>query len=62
MLSIQQKDGWITRLQEELETTRAELLAAQRESSQFKESAASSDTMRFENQRLQGELQQIQTS
>jgi signal transduction histidine kinase len=61
ILSIQQKDGWITRLQEELETTRAELLAAQRESSQFKESAASSDTMRFENQRLQGELQQIQT-
>jgi signal transduction histidine kinase len=61
MLSIQQKDGWITRLQEELETTRAELLAAQRDSSQFRESAAAADGLRFENQRLQDELQQIQT-
>jgi signal transduction histidine kinase len=61
MQSIQQKDGWITRLQEELETARSELLAAQRESSQFKESASTADSLRFENQRLQDELRQIQT-
>jgi len=61
MQSIQQKDGWITRLQEELEAARSELLAAQRESSQFKEAAASADGLRFENQRLEDELRQIQT-
>jgi|GEM_PF-6334688 len=61
MLAIQQKDGWINRLQEELETTRAELLAAQREAAQFKESAAAAETMRVENRHLQDEMRQIQT-
>jgi signal transduction histidine kinase len=61
MLAVQQKDGWIARLQEELETTRSELLAAQREAAQFKESAAASDAARDENRRLKEELQQIQT-
>ncbi|MBN2084226.1 MAG: hypothetical protein JW748_03310 [Anaerolineales bacterium] len=61
MLAIQQKDGWIDRLQEELETTRAELLAAQREAAQFKESAAAADTIRTENRHLQDEMRQIQT-
>jgi signal transduction histidine kinase len=53
MLSIQQKDGWITRLQEELESARSELLAAQRES-------AAAGELRAENQRLQEELHQAQ--
>ncbi len=61
MQSIQQKDGWITRLQEELESARAELLAAQRDAAQFRESAAAAETLRFDNQRLQEELRQIQT-
>ncbi len=61
MLAIQQKDGWINRLQEELETTRAELLAAQREAAQFKEAAGASDTVRQENRHLQDEMRQIQT-
>jgi len=61
MLAIQQKDGWINRLQEELETTRAELLSAQREAAQFKGSAAAADKMRNENQHLQDEMRQIQT-
>ncbi len=61
MLAIQQKDGWISRLQEELETTRAELLAAQREAAQFKQAAGSADTVREENRHLQDEMRQIQT-
>jgi signal transduction histidine kinase len=61
ILSLQQKDGLIARLQEEAETTRAELLAAQRESSQFRESAAAAESLRAGNQRLQEELRQIQT-
>ncbi|MBN1439476.1 MAG: hypothetical protein JW929_08710 [Anaerolineales bacterium] len=62
MLAIQQKDGWIARLQEELETTRSELIAAQREAAQFKESAAAADSARDENRRLQDELQQIEAA
>ena len=61
MLAIQQKDGWISRLQEELETTRAELLAAQREAAQFKQAAGATDTVREENRHLQDEMRQIQT-
>ncbi len=61
MLAIQQKDGWINRLQEELETTRAELLGAQREAAQFKESSAAAEKMRGENRNLQDEMRQIQT-
>jgi signal transduction histidine kinase len=61
MLAVQQKDGWIARLQEELETTRSELLAAQREAAQFKEAATTSDAVRDENRRLKEEVQQIET-
>jgi signal transduction histidine kinase len=61
MLAVQQKDGWIARLQEELETTRAELLAAQRESSQFRKAAGAAESLRAENARLQEEMVQIQT-
>ena len=61
MLSIQQKDGAIRRLQEELETTRAELLSAQREAAQFKELASAADRMREENRHLQAEMRQIET-
>jgi signal transduction histidine kinase len=61
MLAIQQKDGWISRLQEELETTRAELLAAQREAAQFKQAAGATDSVREENRHLQDEMRQIQT-
>jgi signal transduction histidine kinase len=62
MLSIQQKEGAIHQLQEELETTRAEMLSAQREASRFKESAASEEKTLAENQRLQEELRQYQSS
>jgi signal transduction histidine kinase len=61
MLAIQQKDGWISRLQEELETTRAELLAAQREAAQYKQQAAAEEKVRAENLHLQEEMRQIET-
>jgi signal transduction histidine kinase len=61
MLAVQQKDGWIARLQEELETTRAELLSAQRESAQLRKSSASAESLRAENQRLQDEIRRFQT-
>jgi signal transduction histidine kinase len=61
MLSVQQKDGTINRLQEELATTRAELLSAQREAAQFKESAAATNKLREENRHLQAEMRQIET-
>jgi signal transduction histidine kinase len=61
MLAVQQKDGWIARLEEELETTRAELLAAQRESDQYRKSADAAESMRLENARLQEEILQFQT-